>query len=215
MNIATIDKNLEFQEKIKNQFSNYYSHKLVLSADSVDNFLSWYHPYLNLDVILLDINLLNEAGRNSINQLKSQIPNAKIIVLTEEEGREKIIKTLQDGAVGILQRDPFPNWKNELRIIEDGGSLLSPNISKLVIEYFQPKKQEDDLKKYVHLSPKEKIVLKYILDGFPNKMIAEKMEVSINTVFFHNKNIFKKFEVNSKIKLLKRKIEGKLYVKDF
>ena len=84
---------------------------------------------------------------------------------------------------------------------------MTAQIARYVIESFR---QEDKLRdELTHPSVREEQILMLLSQGYQNNVIADKLELSINTVCTHLKNVFKKLQVSSRTEALVRYIESK------
>ena len=84
---------------------------------------------------------------------------------------------------------------------------MSPQIARKVIEHFNPtaKKKEESI-----LSPKEKEIVVGLVDGLSYKLIADRMDISIETVRFHIKNIYRKLHVHGKAEVISKSLRGEI-----
>jgi len=152
---------------------------------------------LKPDVIITDIEMPGMNGIDTTRIIKKEFPDMKILVLTVFDDKERIFQALCAGGSGYLLKNSSP--EQILQALVDtykGGSPLSPSVAKLVVQFFQlnmPDAVPDDY----DLTLKEKELLLCLVDGKSYKMIADKMNISIETVKTHIKNIYRKLHVNS------------------
>ena len=175
------------------------------TASSLEGFLE-HDALQDLDVILLDIQLPGMSGLEGIKILKELNPNAEIIILTTHEDEEIIFKALYAGASSyISKRTPIQNVLEAVRTVHRGGSYMSPFIARKVIEYFAPKKKEDEA-----LTPRQKQIVQALVDGDSYKMIADKFMISANTVSDHIRTIYRKLHIHSKSELISKSYKGEI-----
>ncbi len=179
-----------------------------IAEDSVEKFLKKISDELLPDVVLMDIGLPGMSGINGIKILKERYPEVNIIMLTVFSDSNRIFNSLCAGASGyLLKNTPLSEIKTSIEMLYNGGSPMSPEIARKVIEYFNPK----DLQKYESpLTPKENEIVIGLVDGLSYKMIADKMKISVETVRFHIKNIYKKLHVNSKGEVISKSLKGEI-----
>ena len=84
---------------------------------------------------------------------------------------------------------------------------MSPPIARKVIKYFDEVKTT---KKESPLSDREIEIVNYFVDGLNMKMIASNLNISIDTVKYHCKNIYRKLQINSKGELISKSIRGEI-----
>jgi two-component system, NarL family, response regulator LiaR len=164
---------------------------------------------LTPDVILMDIDMPGMNGIEATSLVKSRFPNINIMILTIFENENKVFDALCAGATGYLLKK-----SSSIQIIEAildlhaGGSPMTGEIARKVMQYFaHPAVAKEN--EYA-LSPREKDILKCIVNGDSYKMIADSCCISIGTVRFHINNIYKKLHVNSKSEVVIKALKERL-----
>lgn len=154
---------------------------------------------LRVDVVLLDVLMPEMNGLEAIEPILEQYPNAAVIMNTIKDDAETIFEALKRGATGYIDKQSDDLSIEEiLRVVSNGGSIMSPSIARKVIESFRQVKVH-----FESLTPRERDVTKGILDGKSYKMIGDSLGISIDTVRMNIKNIYKKLHINSKSQLFK------------
>ncbi|MBI3194959.1 MAG: response regulator transcription factor [Ignavibacteriae bacterium] len=149
------------------------------------------------DVMLMDIGLPGMSGIAGVRLVKSKFPDIKVLMLTVYENNERVFEAICAGADGyLLKTTPPIQLLQAIREIQEGGAAMSPAISRKVLEMFQHShgKSSEDF----DLSEREREVLQHLVQGNSYKVIAETLFVSVHTVHFHIKNIYRKLHVSSK-----------------
>ena len=178
------------------------------AKESVESFLAALNDENIPDVILMDIGLPGMSGISGIKILKEKHPQINILMFTVYHDSHKIFQSLCAGASGYLLKNvPFPEIKKAIEIVHSGGSLMSPQIARKVIDHFQENK-----KKTVPspLTEKEKEIVLGLVDGLSYKMIAQEGYISLETVRSHIKNIYKKLHVHCKAEVIKKSLSGEI-----
>lgn len=159
------------------------------------------------DVILNDIGLPGMNGIDGIKAIRGLFPDTDIIMLTVFSDNEKIFSSICAGATGYaLKGTPMPEIYNAILQIKSGGSFMSPSIARKVMNFFIPEKKY----KTEGLTPKEKQIVETLTEGLSYKLIADKLNISMDTVRFHIKNIYRKLHVNSKSEVISKAYRGEL-----
>ena len=172
------------------EFSNGETALLELSA----------HP---VEIAMFDIELGGVNGIECIRKLKLIHPRMQFMMLTVYDNADIIFKALRAGANSYILKSTTPE-----RIIEsiyelyNGGSPISSEIARKVIEAFQIKENGNEY--FQHLSKREQEMLEQLSHGFRYKEIAENLFISTETVRTHIRNIYEKLQVNSRIQALKK-----------
>jgi DNA-binding NarL/FixJ family response regulator len=162
---------------------------------------------LNPDVLLMDIGLPGMNGIEGIKRVKEILPDLTILVLTIYEENDLIFEALCAGASGYLVKKTPPS-----RLIEAiseayrGGAPMTSHIARKVIDYFQQKKTTSADSQNI-LTSREKEILSGLVDGNSFKAIADSHFISIETVRFHFRNIYKKLHVHSKSEAVAKAIK--------
>lgn len=155
---------------------------------------------LKPDVILLDINMPNMNGIQTLRRIKDMGIDTKVIMLTIHDDREYLFETVNIGAEGYVLKDAESNSLiRAIRNVYLGESYIHPSLaSEFVREYKSRGKDSDKEHSKNKLTRREYEVLTLIAEGLNNKEIAESLFISEKTVKNHVSNIFKKIEVNDR-----------------
>jgi DNA-binding NarL/FixJ family response regulator len=208
INVAIVEDDDTVRNGIREYLNNQNNFLCEIAEDSVESFLKKINSDDLPDVVLMDIGLPGMSGINGIKVLKELHPDINIIMLTVFADSNRIFNSLCAGASGyLLKNSSLSEIKNSIEMLYNGGSPMSPEIARKVIEYFNPK----DIRKYESpLTQKEQEIVSGIVDGLSYKMIADRMSISIETVRFHIKNIYKKLHVNSKGEVISKSFRGEI-----
>lgn len=154
-------------------------------------------PELPPDVVLMDINLPGMNGIECLRRLRAACPEVQVLMLTVYEESESIFNSLLAGASGyLLKRTATPQIIESIRQVRAGGSPMTANIARKVVQYFN--RMGDQASECVRLTPREREVLELLARGDAYKHIAEKLEVSIETVRMNVKHLYTKLHVHSR-----------------
>ncbi|MCX6150015.1 MAG: response regulator transcription factor [Ignavibacteriales bacterium] len=208
ISIAIIEDIKEIREALKEFLKTQPNFLCEVASDSVQEFMKQVDFNNPPDVLLLDIGLPGISGIVGMKLIKEKIPDVDIIMLTVYDDHNKIFQSICAGATGyLLKNTPLPKIKEAIEEVASGGSPMSPQIARAVLEYFSPHKI---LKQNTHLTEKEKQVVACLVDGSSYKMIASQMNNSIETIRHHIKNIYKKLHVNSKSEVVSKSLRGEI-----
>ena len=158
----------------------------------------------NPDIILLDINLPGITGIEGISILKSYFPRVKIVMLTAYSDSDSIIKSIENGASGYLEKGiSLQEIKSSLETHQKGGSATTPLVVKKLIDHINniSKNKEEILAK---LTKREKEVVQSLIEGLSYKDAALSLNVSSSTINQHLKKIYIKLGIKSKSELMSK-----------
>ena len=97
----------------------------------------------------------------------------------------------------------MPTIKEALVTVHRGGSYMSPTIARQVIQHFVPNRNRP--KEVLEaLTPRQEQIARSLIEGLSYKMIADRYDISMETVRDHIKKIYKKLQINSKMELISK-----------
>ena len=142
------------------------------------------------DVLLLDVRMPGMDGLQALRAIVTtpELAATRVIVLTTFELDEYVFEALQDGASGFLIKDTEPaELLRAIRVVADGGSLLSPGVTRRVIGELvarrpHPQASHPGLRT---LTEREREVVALVAEGLSNKEIAERLVISPATARTH------------------------------
>jgi len=148
---------------------------------------------LNPDVVLMDVRMPIMDGVAATREIKTHFPEVKVLVLTTFDDDEYVQSALQNGAMGYLLKDtPSEELAIAIRAVNRGYTQLGPGIVKKLMTQFAVSNNQSSPPppaNLVELTPREKEVLRLIVQGDSNKEIAQKLYISEGTVKNHVTNI--------------------------
>jgi DNA-binding NarL/FixJ family response regulator len=154
------------------------------------------------DIVLMDIQLPGMDGIECVRRLKSIHPGMQFIMCTVFQNDEKVFNALKAGATGYLLKTDEPGQIiDAIRELHAGGSPMTPQIARRVIESFKKPAINED----IHLlTRRETEILGLLKNGLRYKEIADRLFVSTETVRKHINNIYQKLHVQSRTEALNR-----------
>ncbi len=172
-------------------------------------------PALNLlrsgalpDLILMDIGLPGLSGIEGIQRAKEISPSVQVVMLTVFEDTDSIIRAIAAGASGYLHKSaPIASAIESLKSILAGGAPMSPQIARKMLEVFA--EQSSPATDY-SLTPREREILRLLVDGLTKKEIADKLFLSFHTIDNHLRNIYTKLRVQSRSSAVSKALKERL-----
>jgi len=205
ISVVIVEDIKEIREGLKLLIDNNAGFECVYTFSSAEEALIEI-PKLNPKVVLMDIHLPGMTGIDCIKQLKPLCKDSLFIMSTVYEDDDNIFESLKAGASGYLLKKTSPvKILEAITEVVDGGSPMSGQIARRVIDSFQKK---DSIDTSEILTNKEKEILKALAKGLRYKEIAAEMKISMETVRSHARNIYEKLQVQSRTEAL-NKIYGK------
>jgi DNA-binding NarL/FixJ family response regulator len=204
---------VEDDEQIRKGIQSFLNRQENFACDwsygSVEDLLNNLNQHALPNVLIMDIGLPGMSGIEGMKLIKEKYPDIDIVVFSVYNDPKRIFDSLCAGATGyLLKNTPLEEIKEGIELLAQGGSPMSPQIARKVIEYFTPgaKKKEAESP----LSSKEKEIVVGLVDGLSYKLIADRMNISIETVRFHIKNIYRKLHVHGKAEVISKSLRGEI-----
>ena len=153
-------------------------------------------PAVKPDVVLMDINLPGMNGVECVRHLKKLRPEIQVMMLTVYEDTENIFNALAAGASGyMLKRTASKELLEAIREVQRGGSPMTAHIARLVVQSFQRPAADAPAE---NLSEREQQVLDLLSRGLMYKEIADKLQISYETVHTYIRRIYEKLQVRTR-----------------
>ncbi len=151
---------------------------------AIETFLS-HRP----DIMLLDLRMPGMTGTQVIVEVRKQIPDARIIVVTSYDADEDVFRAVQAGARGYILKDTFTEGMLEgIRNVHAGRRLIDPQLAVRFMERLHEPS----------LTARELAVLEHVARGMTNREVGVALKMREETVKAHLKHVFAKLEVSDR-----------------
>ncbi len=191
MHILLVDDHTLFREGMRFLLQGLAEIIMITESDSSESALEFLNGQPDpLDFILLDLNMGTTNGIESLEQVRSVAPEVPIIVLSAEQDAIVIRQCIDAGAMGFISKtSSHAELLAAIQLILAGGIYLPRDVTLGHSSDRQSLKPESDI--LAGLSNRQREVLRYLLQGKPNKTISNEMNISLNTIKTHLSAIFR------------------------
>jgi DNA-binding NarL/FixJ family response regulator len=155
---------------------------------------------LQPDVLLLDIEMPELDGVETLKRLREHDPAVRAIMFTAFDTDERIVQAVQAGAQGYLLKGvPRDEIFNAVRVVHAGGALLQPVVASKLLRRTRLDQEP--------LTAREREVLRLLARGLTNKQIAADLVITERTVKFHVSAILAKLGAGNRTEAIHRAIQ--------
>jgi len=161
------------------------------NCDTVLNDMETCHPQL----VIMDIDMPGVNGIEGVRIIKTHYHEIRIVMYTVFDDDNRIFECICAGADGYLLKNTSPlKLIQSLHELMEGGAPMSPFVAQKVFQFFR--KQETPVDDEFKITHREKEILELLVKGNSYKMIADKCDISMDTVKKHLHNIYNKLHVH-------------------
>ncbi len=186
--IMTVDDHPVVREGIASMIASQNDMQLVAEASTGLESVELYARH-RPDITLMDLRLPDISGLEAIAKIRDRFPLARMIVLTTYKGDVQALRALKAGASGYLLKSMLRMYMlDTIRAVHAGQRRIPPEIASEMAEY-----AADD-----SLTAREIQVLQQVALGNANKIIADKLAISEDTVKAHMKSVLSKLGANDR-----------------
>jgi DNA-binding NarL/FixJ family response regulator len=159
---------------------------------------------LRPDVVLMDIAMPGLGGLEAALQIRKDVPETKVLVLTQYDDPEYVSRFLKAGVAGyVLKKAAGHELVSAIRGVQRGGLVLDPQIAREALAPTVGPAGSASTQPYETLTDREKQVLKLLAEGKSNKEAAQELGISVKTAMSHRENIMQKLDLHSKTDLIR------------
>ncbi len=174
----------------------------IFTAEDAVKALNIISKNKDLDIILADIDMPSMDGLTLLQQIKSTLPHAIIVMISGSENPLDVQKAIHFGAKGFIQKSSETSVLiAALQLILAGGTYIPP----LILE--QPDIDVGANTKTVSLTTRQMEILKFLHQGKQNKIIAHELDLSEATVKVHVRHIFSVLGVKNRTQAVQKALD--------
>jgi DNA-binding NarL/FixJ family response regulator len=200
--VAIVEDNAVMRRSFRQWIDAAAGFKCVFASATAEEAIAEI-PRVNPDVVLMDIHLPGQSGIACAARLKEELPRVQVIMLTVYRNQELIFQALQAGACGyLLKRSDPEQLLKAIAEVRSGGAPMTSEIARMVVEAFQ--KKPGHTTPTEDLTQRESEILALLSEGLSNKEIAERVDISYDTVRAHLRHIYEKLHVRGRTEAVRQ-----------
>jgi two-component system, NarL family, nitrate/nitrite response regulator NarL len=216
--VVTIEDDPHYRSSLELLFHRSGDFELAGSFDSPAEALACLDNGEHLpdwQLVLMDVDLPGMDGITCTRRLKQLLPAAAVVVLTVFEERATIVEAICAGADGyLLKRTSAADLLAQLRAIADGGAPLSAGVARTVLDLVRrlgsaPREGQGAADQF-ELTDRELDVLRCLVQGMSYKRTARQLDISLDTVRSHVRNVYSKLQVHSVAEAVSRALRERI-----
>ncbi len=211
VDIAIIEPDPKILNRTKKWIHTHSGFSCSICESGIGKFFERLELSCPPDILIMDLFTKQTSNLEQLKKLKLLMPATKFLIHTEQIEEELLHQALRKGINGIkIKTFDAKAFLDTLHRLVKGEAYIDPALSKNIINLFRSEvvvenPAEAQLSQFSGLLNKREMeVIKGLSKGKQYKEIATDLFISINTVRHYVKSIYKKFEVNNKIQLLKK-----------
>ena len=196
--VAIVEDDVPAREILAGWIRSADGFKLIGEYDDAESAVAEL-PAKQPSVVLFDINLPGMNGIECVRKLKPKLPGTQFLMVTVYEDANHIFDALAVGASGyLLKQTRRSELLEALKDVHAGGSPMSSQIARKVVQSFRRNETETAGGESVELSTREREVLELLARGYLYKEIAEQLKISVQTVNTYIRRTYEKLHVRSR-----------------
>ncbi len=162
---------------------------------------------LEPDLVLVDISLPDTSGIQLTREIRTLLPDTRILIVSMHSKIDYIAEAFQAGATGyVIKESASERLIKGLEYASRGDYFLDSSVSQQVVKRLMDSPAKDEKitdAAYGNLTPREQEVMRLLAEGLSGKKIGEKLFISPKTVENHRTNIMNKLDLHSTIELIR------------
>ena len=156
---------------------------------------------LKPDILILDLRMPKMDGLGVLREMQKEKLSTRVVVLTAMPDEDELLEAIRLGVSGVVLKEMAPRLLIQcIRKVAAGEQWLEKRSVSLALERLL--KREAGARQIAKiLTPREIEIVRMVVEGLRNKVIAERLYLSEGTIKVHLHNIYEKLKVNSRLQL--------------
>ena len=209
ISVAIIEDDARMRDVVRLLLDGTPGYRCAAEFSSVEEALA-HMPSPTPEIALLDVHLPGVRGSIGVKLLRERFPELPVMMLTVYAEDDLVFEAICNGAVGyLLKRTPYDALLAAVAEAHAGGAPMSPEVARKVLRVFRTL-QPTPPGATNALTPQELRLLRLLGDGHSYESAGANLEITVNTVRKHVRNIYEKLHVHSKSEAVSKAIRAGL-----
>ena len=166
---------------------------------------------LRPELVLLDIHMPEQTGLEALKQIKSMLPETRVVMLTVSEDEATLVDAIRSGADGyLLKHLSGPEFIDMLEGLKRGEAAITRKTAAFLMRRMSHPDAAHTDNAEGALSAREIEILQLVAHGLSNKAISDELSLSENTIKYHLKNILQKLNAQNRTEAVMYAIRKKM-----
>ncbi len=153
------------------------------------------------DLCILDVGMPRLTGLQAAREIRAQLPNARVLILSMHDDEHYVFEALKAGASGyVLKREADQDLVGAVHAVIRGDAFLTNAAQRSIIRQWMADGARGPA---VPLTPREEEVVKLIAEAYTNVQIAEMLHLSEKTIESHRANVLRKLGMRDRVELVR------------
>lgn len=197
--IMLVEDNLEYRQVVQLALEQLQGVELTRQFGTAEIALRTLRntpPGEQPDLILLDLRLPGMSGLDALEQCRDIVPNTKIIILTQSDRQQDVLRAISLGASGyLLKSATLDEITDGISTVMSGGAPLDRGVAKFILESLKTRLPHEAERH--PLSDRELEIIHLLAEGLVKKEIAARLNIGYSTVDTHVAHIYEKLDVSN------------------
>jgi DNA-binding NarL/FixJ family response regulator len=208
--ILLVDDHEVVREGLKAILDGHPNFEVVAEAATAHDAVEKTRTY-KPDVVVMDIRLKGGSGIEACQEITSQFPNVKVIMLTSYAEDEMLFSAIRAGAAGyVLKLIGGDELVRAIEAVGRGEGLLDSAVTQRVFQEVRKAAREEEASAFADLTQQEMHVLQLVSEGRTNRQIAEMLFLGEGTVRNYVSSILSKLNVRNRAEAAAYAVEHNL-----